>query len=182
LISSADSSKLAVGMYSTEGYRQSWGFTTGRGDPMARSTIYSLSSSAFYHGVYEYPKASDSWYTGRHTPMITDEEFNTVQHCYPVPGRCRANEPGIFLDGEFAWNAFRPFGRSKILVGVALAGSFFSNRARFANYSAVGAVAFAAREECQKSAFRSIAGLLSEMSSVSRLMKIVGIISQIHAR
>jgi len=57
-----------------------WGFRTMRGNPMARSTIYNLFSNHFYHGVYEYPKGSDSWHTGRHTPMITEKEFDTVQH------------------------------------------------------------------------------------------------------
>ncbi len=56
-----------------------WGFRTGRGTPMARSTIYNLFSNPFYHGVYEYPKGSDAWHTGRHTPMVTEEEFDTVQ-------------------------------------------------------------------------------------------------------
>jgi site-specific DNA recombinase len=30
-----------------------WGFRTGRGKPMARSTIYNLFSNPFYYGVYE---------------------------------------------------------------------------------------------------------------------------------
>jgi len=51
-----------------------WKFRTGRGTPMARSAIYNLFSNPFYHGVYEYPKASDAWHTGRHAPMITEEE------------------------------------------------------------------------------------------------------------
>jgi site-specific DNA recombinase len=57
-----------------------WGFRTKRGNPLGRSTIYSIFGNPFYHGVYEYPKGSDVWQTGRHTPMVTEEEFDAVQH------------------------------------------------------------------------------------------------------
>lgn len=57
-----------------------WGYRTHRGNPLSRNTIYSIFSNPFYHGVYEYPKGSDTWHTGRHTPMVTEEEFDAVQH------------------------------------------------------------------------------------------------------
>jgi DNA invertase Pin-like site-specific DNA recombinase len=57
-----------------------WGFKTNRGNPLGRSTIYSIFSNSFYHGIYEYPRGSDVWHTGRHTPMITEEEFDAVQN------------------------------------------------------------------------------------------------------
>jgi site-specific DNA recombinase len=56
-----------------------WGFKTIHGNPLGRSTIYSIFSNPFYHGVYEYPKGSDAWHTGRHTPVVTEKEFDTVQ-------------------------------------------------------------------------------------------------------
>jgi hypothetical protein len=56
-----------------------WGFKTIKGTPLGRSTIYSIFGNPCYHGVFEYPKGTDAWYTGRHTPMVTEEEFNTVQ-------------------------------------------------------------------------------------------------------
>jgi site-specific DNA recombinase len=56
-----------------------WGFKTANGNPLGRSTIYSILSNPFYHGTYEYPKGSNTWHTGRHTPMITEDEFDTVQ-------------------------------------------------------------------------------------------------------
>jgi hypothetical protein len=56
-----------------------WGYKTGRGNPLARNTVYSIFANPFYHGIYEYPKGSDTWHTGRHTPMVTEEEFDTVQ-------------------------------------------------------------------------------------------------------
>lgn len=57
-----------------------WGFKTNRGNPLGRSTIYSIFSNPFYHGTYEYPRGSDVWHTGRHTPMITEAEFDAVQN------------------------------------------------------------------------------------------------------
>jgi len=33
----------------------------------------------FYYGVFEYPEGSGEWYTGKHTPIITQELFQAVQ-------------------------------------------------------------------------------------------------------
>ena len=33
----------------------------------------------FYCGLFEYPKRSGNWYTGKHTPLITEELFRLVQ-------------------------------------------------------------------------------------------------------
>lgn len=33
----------------------------------------------FYYGVFEYPKKSGNWYTGKHEPIITKELFGLVQ-------------------------------------------------------------------------------------------------------
>src|SRR5207248_579600 len=52
-----------------------WKYRTQNGNPMSPNTIYSIFSNPFYHGVYEYPRGSDTW----HTPMVTEEEFDTVQ-------------------------------------------------------------------------------------------------------
>jgi hypothetical protein len=49
------------------------------GGPIARTTLYNLFSNPFYHGSYEYPKGSGTWHTGRHTPMVTKEEFDVAQ-------------------------------------------------------------------------------------------------------
>jgi site-specific DNA recombinase len=55
------------------------GFRTIKGNPMATSTIYNIFRSRFYVGTYEYPKGSGIWHTGRHLPMVTQEEFDRVQ-------------------------------------------------------------------------------------------------------
>lgn len=33
----------------------------------------------FYYGVFEYPEGGGEWYTGKHTPIITQALFETVQ-------------------------------------------------------------------------------------------------------
>ena len=43
------------------------------------SNIYMILENHFYYGVFEYPKKSGNWYTGKHEPIITKELFNLVQ-------------------------------------------------------------------------------------------------------
>jgi len=46
---------------------------------LALSNIYLLLQNPFYHGIFEYPKESGNWYTGKHEPLITKELFDAVQ-------------------------------------------------------------------------------------------------------
>ena len=41
--------------------------------------IYMLLQNHFYYGIFEYPKKSGNWYTGKHEPIITKELFDAVQ-------------------------------------------------------------------------------------------------------
>jgi DNA invertase Pin-like site-specific DNA recombinase len=43
------------------------------------SNIYLILENPFYHGVFEYPRKSGNFYTGRHEPIITKELFDLVQ-------------------------------------------------------------------------------------------------------
>lgn len=43
------------------------------------SNIYLILENPFYYGVFEYPKKSGNFYTGRHEPIITKELFDKVQ-------------------------------------------------------------------------------------------------------
>lgn len=43
------------------------------------SNIYLILENPFYHGVFEYPKKSGNFYTGRHEPIITQELYELVQ-------------------------------------------------------------------------------------------------------
>lgn len=49
------------------------------GSKISRSNLYRILSDPFYYGMFEYPKGSGNWYKGKHQPMITYEEFKTVQ-------------------------------------------------------------------------------------------------------
>lgn len=43
------------------------------------SNVYMILQNHFYYGVFEYPKNSGNWYTGKHEPLITKELFDHVQ-------------------------------------------------------------------------------------------------------
>jgi DNA invertase Pin-like site-specific DNA recombinase len=43
------------------------------------SNVYSILQNHFYYGVFEYPRKSGNWYTGKHEPIITKELFEMVQ-------------------------------------------------------------------------------------------------------
>lgn len=46
---------------------------------LALGNIYLILENPFYYGVFEYPKKSGNFYTGRHEPIITKELFDLVQ-------------------------------------------------------------------------------------------------------
>ncbi len=55
-------------------------FKTATGQKnLTLSNIYCILQNHFYYGVFEYPKKSGNWYTGKHEPIITKELFNLAQ-------------------------------------------------------------------------------------------------------
>lgn len=46
---------------------------------LSLGNIYRLLDNTFYYGVFEYPRKSGNWYTGKHKPIITKELFDLVQ-------------------------------------------------------------------------------------------------------
>jgi DNA invertase Pin-like site-specific DNA recombinase len=55
-------------------------FKTARGNKnLSLSNIYLILENTFYYRVFEYPKKSGNWYTGKHKPLITKELYNLVQ-------------------------------------------------------------------------------------------------------
>ena len=46
---------------------------------LSLGNIYKLLENHFYYGVFEYPKKSGNWYTGKHESIITKELFDQVQ-------------------------------------------------------------------------------------------------------
>lgn len=43
------------------------------------SNVYLILQNTFYYGVFEYPRGSGNWYTGKHDPIITKDLFDLVQ-------------------------------------------------------------------------------------------------------
>lgn len=46
---------------------------------LSLGNIYKVLENHFYYGVFEYPKKSGNWYTGKHPSIITKELFDLVQ-------------------------------------------------------------------------------------------------------
>jgi DNA invertase Pin-like site-specific DNA recombinase len=46
---------------------------------LSLGNIYKILDNTFYYGVFEYPRKSGNWYTGKHEPIITKELFDLVQ-------------------------------------------------------------------------------------------------------
>ncbi len=53
--------------------------TAGGNKNLSFSNVYLILKSTFYYGVFEYPKNSGNWYTGKHEPLVTKELFDLVQ-------------------------------------------------------------------------------------------------------
>jgi DNA invertase Pin-like site-specific DNA recombinase len=55
-------------------------FKTAAGNKnLTYSNVYLILQSTFYHGIFEYPRNSGNWYTGKHEPLISKELFDQVQ-------------------------------------------------------------------------------------------------------
>ncbi len=46
---------------------------------LSLGNIYKILENHFFYGVFEYPKKSGNWYTGKHPSIITKELFDLVQ-------------------------------------------------------------------------------------------------------
>lgn len=46
---------------------------------LSLSNIYIILQNTFYYGIFEYPRNSGNWYTGKHVPLISKELFDLVQ-------------------------------------------------------------------------------------------------------
>jgi len=66
-----------------------WGLTTRKGKKICKSHIYKILTNTFYYGKYEFPRGSGNWYKGNHKPMITEEEYDTIQYILGKRGKPR---------------------------------------------------------------------------------------------
>jgi hypothetical protein len=65
---------------------QQFGIKSRKGLPLHDSTLYGIFTNPFYYGVYDYSGTS---FEGKHTPMITVEEFDRAQHILGKRGKPR---------------------------------------------------------------------------------------------
>ena len=54
-------------------------FYTRGNKPLTLGGVYRILDNQFYHGVFEHPKGSGNWYTGKHEPLITQELFEKAR-------------------------------------------------------------------------------------------------------
>lgn len=59
---------------------------------MTRSAIYNLFTNPFYYGYFEYPKGSGILIQGKHTPMVTEQEYDRVQKLLGRKGNTRPKQ------------------------------------------------------------------------------------------
>ena len=75
--------------------------------PLARSGWYHLFTNPLYYGWYEYPRGSENWHKGKHKPMISAQEFDTVQVLLGRKGRPRPSKHQFAFRGMFQCSSCR---------------------------------------------------------------------------
>jgi len=58
---------------------ESINFKTRTEKHLSLSNIYTILKNTFYYGMFEYPRGSGNWYTGKHQPLISKELFDKVK-------------------------------------------------------------------------------------------------------
>jgi len=66
-------------------------FKTKNGKHLSLANIYRLLKTTFYYGMFEYPRESGNFYTGRHTPIISKDLFDKVQQQLSIESHIRKN-------------------------------------------------------------------------------------------
>jgi DNA invertase Pin-like site-specific DNA recombinase len=59
--------------------RHELNFYTRGNKPLTQSGIFRILDNPFYYGVFERPKDSGNWYTGKHEPIINQELFEKAK-------------------------------------------------------------------------------------------------------
>lgn len=83
------------------------------GKPLSLGAVYSMLKNPFYSGKFEYPRNSGNWHPGKHTPIVTTDEFNEVQrimgrkdmprpkeHTFAFTGVMRCGNCGLSITAE----------------------------------------------------------------------------------
>jgi len=59
--------------------RHELNFYTRGNKPLTLSGVYRILDNSFYYGVFEHPRESGNWYTGKHEPIINQELFEKAK-------------------------------------------------------------------------------------------------------
>jgi len=66
-------------------------FKTKNGKNLSLANIYRLLKTTFYYGMFEYPRGSGNFYTGRHSSIISKDLFDRVQQQLSIESHIREN-------------------------------------------------------------------------------------------
>ena len=69
--------------------KNDWKLITKQGALISRSGVYHLLTNPFYTAEFEWPTGSGNWYQGKHTPMISKQEYDQVQFILGKKGQPR---------------------------------------------------------------------------------------------
>ncbi|MFZ2663959.1 MAG: recombinase family protein [Patescibacteria group bacterium] len=116
--------EVLTGKQASQVYKEAvevWKLTTTNGRPLARSTFYNILNNPFYFGEFEW---EGEWYKGKHEPMITREEFDTVQkmlgksgkpiehsHTFDLTGLLRCKKCGFAITATKKVKYYKKTGR-----------------------------------------------------------------------
>lgn len=107
-------------------YINKQGLRTKYGKPLQSGSFHNIMRNEFYYGMFEHPEGSGNWFTGKHTPMITEEQFNSIQNVlgnnsvsrsvispFSYTGLMRCGECGNFVTAETKTKILKSTGEKK---------------------------------------------------------------------
>ncbi len=71
-------------------------FYTRGNKPLTLGGVYRILDNTFYHGVFEYPKRSGNYFTGKHEPLISKELWDKAQEFLKRDKIVRSNKEFTF--------------------------------------------------------------------------------------
>ncbi|MDB5204406.1 MAG: hypothetical protein JWP09_434 [Candidatus Taylorbacteria bacterium] len=73
--------------------------TTRKGNKMCKTNMYALLINPFYYGWFRYPQKTGELTHGKHTPMITKQEFDKIQYFLGRAGQTRPHDHNFAYTG-----------------------------------------------------------------------------------
>lgn len=102
------------------------GLRTKYGKKLSSGSFYNVMSNEFYYGDFEHPEGTGIWYTGKHTRMITKDQYDSIQRSignkstprardnfFSFTGLIRCGECGCFITAETKHKLIKSTGKMK---------------------------------------------------------------------